>query len=67
MARLEAIIGNLSPDSESLAIIMYVNSLGLVNLKSAYDRLARHIAEKIGSILDNVAVLARELMNNISP
>lgn len=37
----------------------------LANLKLAYDGLARDVVEKIGPILDDVALLARELRGSI--
>ena len=65
LVRLEAVVRNLPLDSDKLAITMEVNLGELENLKLVYYGLARDVGEKMGSVLDDVSYLARELRGSI--
>ena len=66
MSRMEAAVGEVHPGEESLAVKTEVISIDMANLKLAFDGLTKDVAEKLGSVMEDVDALVGELKGRIA-
>ena len=66
MSRMEATVGEVEPGEESLAVKTEVISIDLANLKLAFEGLTKDVADKLGSVIEDVAALVGELKGSVT-
>lgn len=63
--RLEAIVGTLQPNLESLAKNMEINSIEMANVKQACAVFVSEFSDKLNKVLEDVVALVEVLKNDI--
>lgn len=63
--RLEAIVGTLQPNLESLAKNMEINSIEMANVKQTCAVFVSEFSDKLNKVLEDVAALVEVLKSDI--